>query len=321
MSRPLRIGYPNAFYHVTARGNERQAIYKSNKDREHFLEYLESATERYKAVIHVYCLMDNHYHILLQTPEGNLSQIMHHINGAYTNYFNTKRKRTGHLFQGRYKAFLVSIDEYAKELSRYIHLNPVRAGMVEKPGEYRWSSYKDYISLNNPPNWLHTDFVLNLIDKNVKVARAGYKRFVESMVGVEYESPLKDVFASTILGSRDFINEIREKHLDRKKRDRDLPDLKFFHERPGIEEIIKKVAMIMNEDAMLTRRVQLYLCHRFSGKKLKDIGDHFGIGVSGVSQASRRVAIQLTGNKRLKKKIDKLILDLGLSTVYGLLPK
>jgi len=133
MGRPLRIEYHDAFYHITARGNDRQNVFRTNKDRERFLEYLESATERYKAVIHAYCLMDNHYHLLLQTPEGNLSQIMHHINGAYTNYYNTKRNRAGHLFQGRYKAILVNIDEYAKELSRYIHLNPVRAGMAEKP--------------------------------------------------------------------------------------------------------------------------------------------------------------------------------------------
>ena len=101
MSRPLRIQYPGAFYHVTSRGNERQGIYKNNRDREKFLEYLSSASERYGAVIHAYCLMDNHYHLFLETPEGNLSQIMRHINGAYTTYFNRKRQRAGHLFQGR----------------------------------------------------------------------------------------------------------------------------------------------------------------------------------------------------------------------------
>jgi putative transposase len=315
MGRPLRIEYHDAFYHITARGNDRQNVFRTNKDRERFLEYLESAYERYKAVFHAYCLMDNHYHILLKTPEGNLSQIMHHINGAYTNYFNTKRKRAGHLFQGRYKAFLVNIDEYAQELSRYIHLNPVRAGIVERPEDYRWSSYKDYIGLNKPPDWLYTDFILNLFDRSVKTARKGYRKFVESMIGVEYESPIKDVFASTILGSLDFINEIREKHLEGKKRDRDLPDLKYFHERTGVEDIIKQTENNFDGDSALLKRVQIYLCHRYSGKRLKEIGDHFGIGVSGVSQASRRVTIQLDGDKRLKKKINKLIIDLGLSIV------
>jgi putative transposase len=139
MARPLRIAYPGAWYHVTSRGNEQKDVFKSSKDREKFLDYLVSATERYGAAIHVFCLMSNHYHLLLETPGGNLSQIMRHINGAYTTYFNVKRKRAGHLFQGRFKAILIEADEYALELSRYIHLNPVRAGMADEPGEYAWS--------------------------------------------------------------------------------------------------------------------------------------------------------------------------------------
>jgi len=123
MPGPLRIEYPGAFYHVTSRGNERKAIFKSRRDREKFLEYLESASQRYAAIIHIYCLMDNHYHLPIETPSGNLAQIKQHINGAYTTYFNVKRKRSGHLFQGRYRSILVEADAYAKELSRYIHLN------------------------------------------------------------------------------------------------------------------------------------------------------------------------------------------------------
>ena len=315
MGRPLRIEYPDAFYDITARGNERQNIFRSNRDRERFLGYLESASDRYKAIIHTYCLMDNHYHILLQTPAGNLSQIMHHINGAYTNYFNVKRKRSGHLFQGRYKALLVDIDGYAQELSRYIHLNPVKAGMVKKPEQYKWSSYRDYINVNKSSKWLCIDFVLSLFSIKTSIAKKQYRRFVESMIDVEYESPLKNVFASTILGGRSFINQIREKHLDRKQSDRDLPDLKQFYEMPDLEEIIKQAANVLSEDAALLKRVQIYLCHKFSGQKLKDIGFHFGIGVSGVSHASRGVALQIKDDKKLKKKIDRITLDLALSTV------
>src|SRR5512136_3371563 len=119
-------------------------FFKRQRDREKFLEYLASATERYGAAIHAYCLMSNQYHLLLETPGGNLSQIMRHINGAYTTYFNVKRKRAGHLFQGRYKAILIEADEYLLELTRYIHLNPVRCGMVSRPEEHKWSSYNDY---------------------------------------------------------------------------------------------------------------------------------------------------------------------------------
>ena len=149
MARPLRIQYPGAWYHVTSRGNERKAIFRSKKDRERFLSYLESAHNRYGAIVHVYCLMKNHYHILLETPRSNLSQILHHINGAYTSYFNAKSERSGHLFQGRYKAILVEKDAYCQELSRYIHLNPVRAGLVESSSEFPWSSYPYYIGLEH----------------------------------------------------------------------------------------------------------------------------------------------------------------------------
>jgi putative transposase len=316
MGRPLRIEYPDAFYHITARGNERQNIFRSNRDRERFLGYFDSATERYKAIIHAYCLMDNHYHLLLQTPGGNLSQIMHHINGAYTNYFNKKRERSGHLFQGRYKALLVDIDEYAQELSRYIHLNPVRAGMIENPEQFKWTSYRYYIGLKESPKWLFTDFILNLFNRNASTAKNQYRMFVESIVDmVVDENPFKNVFASTILGGRSFINEIRERHLGKKKPDRDLPDLNCFLEIPDLEQIIEQTAAVFGEDTALLKKVQIYLCHKFSGQKLKDIGMHFGIGLSGVSQASRRVALQIKEDKRLRKKVNKVILALGLSNV------
>ncbi len=119
MARPLRINYPGAFYHVTSRGNEQKKIFKNRRDREKFLEYLSSATKRYDAVIHVFCLMDNHYHLLLETPSGNLPQIMRHINAAYTTYFNVKRDRSGHLFQGRYKAILVD-QKYESPLTEVV---------------------------------------------------------------------------------------------------------------------------------------------------------------------------------------------------------
>ncbi|MFH1991682.1 MAG: transposase, partial [Pseudomonadota bacterium] len=192
MARPLRIAYPGAFYHVTSRGNERKAVFKSKRDREKFFEYLGTATRRYDALIHSFCLMDNHYHLLIETPSGNLPQIMHHINGAYTTYFNMKRARSGHLFQGRYKAVLVDIDEYAKELSRYIHLNPVRAKMVEVPEAYDWSSYNFYTGEKKPPEWLYRDFILGYFGSKVSAAQNGYRQFVSSMVNKSYCNPMKD---------------------------------------------------------------------------------------------------------------------------------
>ena len=136
MTRAWRIEYEGALYHVFSRGNEKQNIVIDDDDRELFLATAGEMVERFAIDLFAYVLMDNHYHLLLETPSGNLSQIMRHINGAYTTYFNAKRARAGHLFQGRYKSILVDIDEYAQELSRYIHLNPVRAKMVEIPEQY-----------------------------------------------------------------------------------------------------------------------------------------------------------------------------------------
>ncbi len=148
MARPLRIEYEGAFYHITSRGNDRQDIFFSKVDYEKFKEYLDKSQEKYGYSLHCYILMTNHYHLLIETPNANMSKIMHYINGSYTNYINRKRRKHGHLFQGRYKAILVDRDSYLLELSRYIHLNPVRAGMVEKPENYPYGSYCDYIRKN-----------------------------------------------------------------------------------------------------------------------------------------------------------------------------
>ena len=205
MGRSLRITFTGAYYHVTSRGNERKDVFKSQIDREKFLSYLESAVLRYGAVIHAYCLMSNHYHLLLETPSGNLPRIMQHINGAYTNYFITKRARSGHLFQGRYKAILIDADAYAIELSRYLHLNPVRAGMVSVPEAYPWSSYLDYIGERKCPEWLKTSFILGFFN-NDHGADTNYQRFVEDLSDREYESPLKGATAEAILGGDEFVD-------------------------------------------------------------------------------------------------------------------
>lgn len=241
MARPLRIEYPGAFYHITSRGNERRNIFRDDKEREQFLSYFGTATERYKAVIHVYCLMSNHYHLLLEMPLGNLSQIMHHINGAYTTYFNKRHKRSGHLFQGRYKAIVVDKDEYAAELSRYIHLNPVRAGIVKTPDEYPWSGYRYYSGKRKRPEWLVLDFILSYFGKDTLEAQKGYRKFVNEVIGKDYESPLKETVASLILGGKDFINKITERYIKGKKVDRNVPSLTELSRGPSIEGYNKKV--------------------------------------------------------------------------------
>jgi len=315
MARQLRIEYPDAYYHVTARGNERKEIFKSEKDREKFLSYLESAVNRYGAVIHVWCLMSNHYHLLVETPSGNLSQIMQHINGAYTNYFNTKRKRSGHLFQGRYKGILVEADEYALELSRYIHLNPVRIGVVNEPGDYRWSSFQEYTGKRKMADWLSTEFILGYFDKSQSAAQKKYQQFVEEMVGKEHESPLQQMVAATMLGTPEFVATIQEQHIDGKSPDRNLPALKQLKGKPTIDQILEITRSVIKEDEKLVTKVAIYLCHRFSGTKLKEIGDQFGVKESAVSQSSRRFALELEKDKKLQKLVTDLEKQVNLCNV------
>ena len=313
MGRPLRIEYAGAHYHVTARGNEQKEIFKSQRDRERFLSYLESAVVRYGAVIHAYCLMSNHYHLLIETPSGNLSQIMQHINGAYTNYFNVKRKRAGHLFQSRYKAILIEADEYAKELSRYIHLNPVRAGMVTKPEEYRWSSYCDYIGERNAPDWLTTKLILDYFGTG-KTGRNNYRKFTEDLLEQKYESPLNSAIAATILGRERFVKEITARHVDGKQTDRNVPAVKKLSNRPTLDTIIQAVQGVLYTDKVSVK-ASIYLCHKYSGAKLKEIGARFGIGESAVSQTSRRFALQMQEDKGLSEVVGKLMDKLELSRV------
>jgi REP element-mobilizing transposase RayT len=311
MARPLRIEYPGAFYHVTSRGNEQKDVFKSKKDREKFLEYLESATKRYGAGIHAYCLMSNHYHLLLETPAGNLAQIMRHINGAYTTYFNVKRKRAGHLFQGRYKAILVEADEYATELSRYIHLNPVRVGIVGKPEGYQWSSYRSYIGQCTAADWLKTEFILGYFGRKAADAKNKYRKFVEDLLDKEYDSPLKATVASTVLGSEAFVREISERHLGEKRAERSVPAVKEQAIRPSMDDIIKEIKIVLGERDELIRNLSIYCCQKYSGAKLREIGDHFGMSDAAVSQASRRLVLKAEKDQQLKKKIERVETLLG----------
>jgi REP element-mobilizing transposase RayT len=311
MARALRIQYPGAYYHVTSRGNERRDIYKSQRDREKFLFYLESSSERYGARIHGYCLMSNHYHLLLETPEGNLSQIMRHINGAYTTYYNIKRKRSGHLFQGRYHAVLLEADAHVKELSRYIHLNPVRAGVIEKPEDYPWSSYRAFIDTTDSPQWLHRDFVLGYFGGNNEAACLAYRTFVAERLGKSYESPLKNAVGN-ILGDSEFIKKIAAKHLPGKEIDRNVPAIRTLKTRPSVKEIIRKVKAALPDNEKRARQVCIYLCHRYSGLTLRELGGHFNVGESAISEASRRFRIRLEKDSSLQAIVEKLRRELNV---------
>lgn len=310
MGRPLRIEYPGAFYHITSRGNERRRIFRTEKDYERFIGYLESATERYGARIQCFCLMPNHYHLLLETPRGNLSAILHHINTSYTNYFNAKWKRVGHLLQGRYRALLVERDSYALELSRYIHLNPVRAQLVEEPSDYLWSSYRAYVGGERSWPWLQRDFLLGQMSHGKKEAQKSYRRYVEEALREPVVNPLNKVIASTLLGSEKFIEWVREKWAKKKGLHRDIPALKKLASRPDLQLLQRKSEEIFGEGTLLSRKTGLYLAHRLSGLSLGEIGKFFGgISPSAVGQNTRRFQALLGGDPGLSRKVNKLVED------------
>jgi len=307
MGRPLRISYPGAFYHVTSRGNERRSIYQTKQDFEKFMGYLESATERYGARIHCFCLMTNHYHLLLETPRGNLPVILHHLNTSYTNYFNAKKKRVGHLFQGRYKAILVEKDPYALELSRYIHLNPVRAQLVKDPLQYPWSSYSAYGEEKKRWSWLHTEFILAQISRNKRKALRGYREYTQRGIGETLKDPLKKTVASTVMGSEKFIKWVRERWVKQEMVDREVPAIKKLMRRPDLSLILHECEKRFGKASLESKRMALYLSHRLSGLSLKEIGGYFGgISISAVSQNSRRQEKRLKEEVELSKTMGRL---------------
>lgn len=212
-------------------------------------------------------------------------------------------------------AILIEADKYVTHLSRYIHLNPVRAGIISAPEDFQWSSYHYYINLKKPPRWLAIDFLLNLFGQEKSVAKKKYREFVGALAKGNYESPLKKVFASTILGSSEFVEYIREEYLPTATNDRNVPALTKLAKRKTIEEILVAVEKEFNDDQKLLRKASLYICHHYSGRKLKDIGKHFNIGESAVSQTSTRFATILLKDSKLQKQIKRICKELELLNV------
>ena len=209
MARPLRIEFPSALYHVTSRGDRREPIFEDDEDRLKFLDVLAEVVGRFNWLCHAYCLMTNHYHLVVETPDGNLSKGMRQLNGVYTQASNRRHQRTGHLFQGRFKAILVDQDAYLLELARYVVLNPVRAGMVRDPQAYPWSSYRAMIGEVSVPAWLATDGLLGQFGKRRSEARRRYSQFVRE--GVGKESIWAGLKQQIYLGDEQFVKRMQKK--------------------------------------------------------------------------------------------------------------
>lgn len=202
MTRPLRIEYAGALYHVTSRGDHREVIYRDDRDRLAWLEILSLVCSRFNFVVHAYCQMTNHYHLLVETVDGNLSQGMRQLNGLYTQWYNRRHCVVGHLYQGRYKAILVQKESYLLELSRYLVLNPLRAGTVRSLAEWSWSSYQYTIGLAEAPEWLEVEWLLCQFSSLRGEAVRLYIQFV--LEGLGRASPLKNVGHQLFLGDEAF---------------------------------------------------------------------------------------------------------------------
>ena len=202
MARPLRIEYASALYHVTSRGDRGEAIYEDDGDRQVFLTVLENVVQRFGWVCHAYCLMGNHYHLLLETPIPNLARGMRQISGVYTQKYNFMHRKVGHLFQGRYKAIVIEKDAHLMEVCRYVVLNPVRALLVERPREWRWSSYRATAGLRDNPPFLTTDWILSQLGGRRRAAQQAYRAFVRE--GRLDASPWDVLVDGLVLGSGAF---------------------------------------------------------------------------------------------------------------------
>ena len=278
MARPLRVEFPGALYHVTSRGNAGQEVFLDDGDRLNFLDILAEVVERYRFICYAYCLMGNHYHLLLETPEANLSRGMRQLNGVYTQRFNRRHKRSGHLFQGRYKAILVEKDAYLLEVARYIVLSPVRAGLVRSPGRWRWSSYRATAGLEEPPQFLKVEWLLSQFDLRPERARRAYRRFVAQGKRITIWDELK---GGVILGREKFVEELKPV-LEGKRSLVEIPRKERLVHRPKLEELFAGVRKKEERDERIYRAVVKY------GYKLREVGEYLGLHYSTVSRIVSR---------------------------------
>lgn len=280
MARPLRIEFRGALYHITSRGDRREAIYEDDIDRRWYLNILAEVVERFNWVCHAYCLMSNHYHLVIQTPDANLSKGMRHLNGVYTQASNRRHGRTGHLFQGRFKGIIVDRDNYLLELTRYVVLNPVRAKMVKAPGDWPWSSYGAMVGEAKAPQWLATDGLLAQFAKQRAAARRRYKRFVLDGVGVE--SVWSDLRQQIYLGGDKFVKRTQKK-LNVEGDELSIPKAQRRTPAASLESIARKCP---------DRNEAICKAYTTGAYSYREIAEHFEIHLATVGRVVRQQMLQ-----------------------------
>ena len=310
MARPLRIEMADGVYHVTSRGLERREIVRDDRDRARWLEMLGEVAARREWRVLAWALMDNHFHLFLRTPRPDLSAGMHDLNSGYATRFNRRHGRVGPLLQGRFKAIIVESRYHYWELSRYVHLNPVRAGLAANPQAYPWSSCAAYFRERGVPDWLAPEEVLCEHGRTVRAARAQYARFLAEGVASPPPSPLRQVVAATVLGSERFVERIR-RWLGTRRPDREVPAARRLLGSVGVADVEAEVARawavpveslrVRGTRRSPARAVALHLCRRLTREPVARLGERFG-GIS--AQAVCNLVARVVAERRSSCRLD-----------------
>lgn len=313
MVRQARIEYEGALYHVISRGERLEKIFFDDKDKLKFLEKLGEAADKFNFKTHCYVLMDNHFHLLLETPEGNLSRAMHYLNTSYSNWFKSKHQIIGSIFQGRYKSILIEKEMYLLMLSVYIHLNPVRARLVNSPERYRWSSFKDYMRNDRTTSLVFSKDILKMFSDD----KERYREFVHSYIVKDNEIKKEDIRGEySILGGKKFRDEVSKKLKSSCEESnlRELPDLKGLSrlDKNEIKKIILKAFLIKEEELLIKKRnncyrkLYLYGLKRYTDLSIKNIADLCEVDYAAASQMIKRFILDSEKNYELKLMVKKL---------------
>ncbi len=315
MSRPLRIEYDGAWYHVMNRARKGKKLFSSREDYLCFYELLQETAEMFNFRISAYCFMSTHYHLLVQTPDGNLSRCMRHINGVYTQRYNIRHGCDGTLFRGRYKSILIDADSYLLQVVRYIHRNPLRANLVKKIDDFKWSSHNGYISNAKKWDWLNKEFILSLFSPVKSKQRAKYRAFIAEEDSEEISSFFLKENTPSMLGSEKFIEWVKNRFFNN-KRNMEVPE--SINLTPGSNKITETVCRfysIEKKDLYHVKRgqeneprnVTIYLLRKLKGERLLEIGKKFSlIKHSSTSSVLERVRLRLKVERNFRKRLEKI---------------
>ena len=316
MARPLRIAYPYAWYHVLNRARRSERIFSEKSDYHAFVELLEESAEMWNLRVAAYCLMDNHYHILIQTPEANISRAMRHIDGVYTQRYNRAHSCDGQLFRGRYKSILVDGDSYLLQLVRYIHRNPVKARIVRKPEDYMWSSHKGYLSISNKWKWLHKEFIFSLLTEDRSRWVNQYRRFVASEKDADIAAVLEAEKWPVVLGPEKFIDWVKGKYYASKTDPEIIQTEDLLPTADHIKVVICKFYKVDEATLYESRRgefneprnVTIYMIRKLRRDDLQLIAETLRAKTrSSISSALERMRKRMIEDPALKARVDKIV--------------